>query len=139
MSETINITNVSISQIDSGESFQSQESPLVYSSPVTNGQVTVGVIAPFHNNVDASALPTINATVGEDGNDVLITPSFNPDVPLSTTYTQVAKISFTLNNIILNQNQANINVTVDEEGLPDNNPDRLGDPKKKTKIIASGI
>ncbi|ARV10197.1 hypothetical protein BTO05_11320 [Winogradskyella sp. PC-19] len=137
MSETIKVSNVSISQIESGESFQSQENPLVYSSPVVNGQVTVGVVAPFHNNVDASVLPSISVSVGDDGNDVLITPSYNPQMPLSTTYTQVAKISFTLNDVALNMGEAVINVTVDEEGLPDNNSDRLGDPKKKTKVTAS--
>lgn len=137
MSEAINVSNVSISQIDSGENFQSQENPLVYSSAVVNGQVTVGVVAPFHNNVDASAPPTINASVGENGNDVLITPSYNPQAPLSKTYTQVAKISFTLDSVALNKAGAVLNISVDEEGLPDSNPERLGAPIRGTKIIAN--
>ena len=139
MPETLPIQNVTIMQLDSGENFQSPENPLAYCSSVSQDSVNVTVIAPFHNNANLNANPQITGSVGADGNDVLIIPSYDQSVPLSKTYTQVAKISFTLYDVAVSSNgQATINITVDEEGLPDDNTDRLGDPRRKTVIIANG-
>jgi len=49
--------------IDSGESFQSIENPLVYSGPIVNDLVAVSVIAPFHDNVNPTVNPSVTATV----------------------------------------------------------------------------
>ncbi|RNC84100.1 MAG: hypothetical protein ED556_11600 [Winogradskyella sp.] len=139
MSQTITVQNAFSSLIESGKDFQSLETPLVYCDGISNNSVNVTVIAPFHNNVYPDGAPTITASVGTDGNDVLIIPSYNKSIPLSSTYTQVVKISFSLStglNIV--NNQAVINVTVDEEGQPDDNAVRFGDPRRKTKVIANG-
>ncbi|SHG62101.1 hypothetical protein [Winogradskyella jejuensis] len=138
MPEAIIVSNMSIVQIDNGENFQSPENPLVYSSAVTDGAVNVTVIAPFHNNVNSDVLPTITATVGEDGNDVFIQPSYDASKPLSTIYTQVVKIAFTLGDVATNMGSAVINVTVDEEGAPSSHPGGLAEPRRKTKVVASG-
>ncbi|WP_299113403.1 hypothetical protein [uncultured Winogradskyella sp.] len=133
------IINVTISQIDDGENFQSPETPLAYCSSLAEGAVNVTVIAPFHNNVYANQAPSIEVSAVEDGNDVSITPIYNHSIPLSTVYTQVIKISFTLTGPVLDGNgNVVINISVDEEGLPVTNPGELGDPVRKTKVITNG-
>ncbi|GGI56729.1 hypothetical protein [Winogradskyella haliclonae] len=133
------IINVTISQIDDGENFQSPETPLAYCSSLAEDKVNVTVIAPFHNNVYANQMPSIEVSGGEDGNDVSITPIYNHSTPLSAVYTQVIKISFTLTSPVLDGNgNVVINISVDEEGLTVTNPGELGDPIRKTKVITNG-
>ncbi len=134
----INQSSITISQIDSGENFESPENPLCYASSVVNGSANVSVIAPFHNNVYTDQTPQITASVSSDGNDVLILPKYNQNTPLSTVYTQVVKISFQIDGLEIDGSETTINITVDEEGLPEpTNPNRLGEPRRKTKIIVN--
>lgn len=129
------ISNAQSSLIDSGENFMSPENPLIYSSGNLNGNVNVSVLVPFHDNVYPDQTPVCSVDTSSGENNVSITPQYNATSPLSSIYTQVVKISFTLNGVVLNDDRsATINVTVDEEGLPESGVN-LGEPKRTTKIL----
>lgn len=133
----IPVSEISISTIDSGASFSSSETPLVYSKTIDDNSLTVSVIAPFNARVNSNENPIISAVIGEDGsNDVAITPQTISNEDYSNIYTKIVLINFRLDNISTENNQAAINVTLNEETQPDN-PDRLGAPLRKTKILAN--